>query len=481
MRPATLDAIVLIVVILSLTPSSVIHQRVTKLNAVNGHSDLFVNLLEPRVTTLMKKLSLFLIVLSTMISTACGGDSKPDDMPKASVNAPPSDSDGIAGSGIAGDPGIAGSGTAGDPGIAGSGTAGSGGSGTAGSGGINPPQVNMASCFDVVVDLNSDPLNCGSCGYKAVNGRTCVGGKPTPAWQPISTVGAPPARARHTAVFFGGKLVVMGGTESGTATGGRCSTTTGQYSPSTDTWSSFAPLITPRCNHESVADQFKIYTFGGLSNSSSGSNVGPGFEIYDSSNASWSSIVDTVSTPAARYNFAMTWTPDAKGIFIFGGSNSTASLSSGSIFYPATSSWDDVTCTNPNCSRSGYLSAFTNDSDIVVMGGNGVTVGLKYSPSNRVWDEWPLPSSTPKVVPQRHADDGQRIFYLQSTTGCPGPTSVMTYTRGGAAWSTDNSPTPMNLSPDAAIAWSGFELIAWSGSCGMIPRLIGGRYQPPAP
>src|SRR6185369_10481567 len=97
-------------------------------------------------------------------------------------------------------------GTAGSAGPAMSGRAGAAGSAEGGSGGApgNPDPCGA--------DLLNSPGNCGACGYDCKAGRACVDGRCTPAWMPVTSVGAPSPRIRHGVASFVGRVLLSGGT-----------------------------------------------------------------------------------------------------------------------------------------------------------------------------------------------------------------------------------------------------------------------------
>ncbi|MBI5513337.1 MAG: hypothetical protein HY909_06180 [Deltaproteobacteria bacterium] len=49
----------------------------------------------------------------------------------------------------------------------------------------SPCDGGRALCAGACVDLQTDPNHCGACGYRAVGGRSCVEGRPSPGWRPM--------------------------------------------------------------------------------------------------------------------------------------------------------------------------------------------------------------------------------------------------------------------------------------------------------
>jgi hypothetical protein len=422
-------------------------------------------------------------------ANAGGGVGQPDGGSNAS---------GAAAGGTAGELGQAGDlGDAGDPGSAGGtgnvggtdstggtgnvgGTDSSGGTGNAagsggsdaGTGGTPPCTVCDGDC----VDLLSTEEHCGACGYACVNGRECVGGRCIPEWQPIATAGAPVPRSSHAAAFVAGKFVVLGGGEFEEPGLTSC----GAYDPVTDEWSAVAPLNTGRCLHRAVSTGTEIYTFGGLTLcTSNGGQIGPGMERFvpDSNGGTWTTVT-APGAPSFRYNLSMAWTGSA--VMVYGGSDLTlVALATGGLFHPSTSQWSDASCGMQDCDRTAGVLFRDGDVMHFMSGemGNGTTPtsGLAYDAGTNMWSSWPHPEGTPAILSGPSADDGRRIYF-------PTGGSVGTYDRVTGWQARDYAPMPVGLcGNNAAYAWSGSELIGWSGNCSPSATVVGGRYQPPAP
>ncbi len=362
----------------------------------------------------------------------------------------------------------------------GAGKGGASGGGNAGKGGA----PSCTTCGGSCVYVETDEEHCGACDYSCVNGRECVAGRCTPAWQPIATSGAPAPRSGHAAAFVAGKFVVLGGN---LVWDGPALASAGAYDPVTDSWSAVAPLQTARCLHRAISTGTEIYTFGGLTVGGSAGTIGPGLERFvpDSGAGAWTTVT-AAGAPAPRYNLNMAWTGSA--VLIYGGSHdSLPSLASGGRFVPSSADWFDASCELTFCNRT--QGAFFRDGNYVrfmggeynpdypIWNGNGApaTSGLAYDIAADTWSTWPHPEGTTSTLNGPQADDGRRIYF-------PTGGSVAIYDRETGWLPNDVSPMPSGLcASGAAYAWSGSEMIGWSGDCSPMASEVGGRYQPPAP
>jgi hypothetical protein len=166
-------------------------------------------------------------------------------------------------------------------------------------------------------------------------------------------------------------------------------------------------------------------------------------------------------------------------MFVFGGGGSGFSTTpTGALFNPAGPEWTEADCPLTGCAFSTNLALFVDGNFVRVWG------GFAYDLTQQTWSPWTLPANTPtSEFAQTYADDGRRIFFLNSTTGsCSQSIEILIYDRNSSSWlATDTSTAPAGLVSTAPAAWVGSELIAWSGDCGSGPSTTGGRYQPPAP
>jgi hypothetical protein len=178
---------------------------------------------------------------------------------------------------------------------------------------------------------------------------------------------------------------------------------------------------------------------------------------------------------------------EGAGMFLYGGADALLPTLAGGGMQNGLL-WTDLSCSLPNCDRSqGVL--FVDGSIVRFMGGaynpqyptpptsiTDATEGLAYDLTAHRWTQWPYPSGTSEHIAYRYADDGRRIYFLHDTN------IVTIYDRASSSWRpNDTAPMPSGFCTQAATAWTGSELVAWSGDCGSGAVNVGGRYQPKAP
>jgi hypothetical protein len=327
-------------------------------------------------------------------------------------------------------------------------------------------------------DLQTDGNNCGDCGYRCMGGRACQGGRCTPAWLPISAVGAPTPRIRHAAAASNGRAMFLGG---GRLDGTGSLADTFFYDPGSDSWSPGPALNQARCAPIAVAGGGNVYAFGGLSDCSNGATTGPGLEVYNPSLGTWQ-VVNAANEPVHRYNHSGIWLPSNELLVFGGGGNGFSHTGSAARFDPSEGTWRDVTCSLPSCT-AGPWGLFTLDgNDVVVWGWSGDLTGARLDLRLNSWSTWSEPSGTPPKTFQ-FAEAPERWILLDSddSGNCPGVVTVRMFDRITGLWTSD-APVGVSSLPVAAgtnhSVWTGSELINWDAMCA--PMGAGWRYQPPA-
>jgi N-acetylneuraminic acid mutarotase len=127
-------------------------------------------------------------------------------------------------------------------------------------------------------------------------------------WEEISSVDAPTARERHTAVWTGEKMLIWGGIDAD----GLLLSTGGVYDLETDTWEEMAAApISARFDHVAVWTDEYMFIWGGEADT--GTN-GEG-AVYSPAVNAWFIVSDLGITP--RVGHRAVWTGDF--IFLFSG------------------------------------------------------------------------------------------------------------------------------------------------------------------
>lgn len=318
--------------------------------------------------------------------------------------------------------------------------------------------------------FEDDEENCGAEGYQCVGGRECVDSRCTPAWIGMDTTDSPSARGFAGAGLLEGNYVVMGGcTESGDAQSDAYS-----YDLANDTWGSAPSLGTPLVQFSAITTGSGIQTFGGLTQCFNGTAIGPHMLSLGSLSGSWDQIEESTA-PTGRYNAPFEF---VNGQYVvFGGSDDMFPyVSTGGLLDPGNPPWTDPGCSLLDCGRGGPSVAFGYDNKFFLLNDIG---NLFYDTVEQTWDNWIVPELTPSANSLnngnhiRYASDSDRVYTLS------GSGSVIIFDKATMAVSSDTATQPSGLCSEAAVVWTGAEMVAWGGWCDA-PSSVGGRYQPPA-
>ena len=348
--------------------------------------------------------------------------------------------------------------------------------GADGSDGAAEGVCDGGSC-DAGCDSLTTEANCGACGYACVNGRQCTAGHCTPAWLPMTAVNAPTPRLAFQGAAAGGDLIIVGGSSTSCPESAGSLASAAQYDPIADAWTTLPNLHTARAAHVVVSSGTTVYAFGGLTTCANGTTQLANLETWSIGDAAWTPVSGT-NTPAPGYAMEAAWS--GSSLWIYGGSSgSSPYVTSGSVYDPVSNAWTDASCPLANCDRNdgstildqGYLRTWAG-------GGGSTPGGLEYQVSTGSWATWTMPANFPSTL-GNPADDGRRI-YLPSGGGSSN-LDIVIYDRHTQAQTTDTATSPVNMSAAGAIAWTGSEVVLWSGSGSTEPTSAGGRYQPPAP
>ncbi|MFC1525116.1 kelch repeat-containing protein, partial [Planctomycetota bacterium] len=218
----------------------------------------------------------------------------------------------------------------------------------------------------------------------------------------IDTANVPVARAYHTALWTGSRMIIWGGKNASTKykDGGVFDPTAnewkiGSYSNLNDGTHANNPAV--RYEHLAVwtgpgtAESWnnKMIVWGGTGNGTSGLNSGA---IYDMALDIWTTM-GTDSAPTGRWRFSSVWTDAGSNswnnkIIVWGGYNGTNPLADGATYDPSINSWTTMTATTNAPSARMYHSAVWTGTRMIIWGGDGIKqVGGVYNPATSEWND----------------------------------------------------------------------------------------------
>ena len=196
-----------------------------------------------------------------------------------------------------------------------------------------------------------------------------TGGRYNPAtdsWTSTSTINAPVARWDHTVVWTGSEMIVWGGTDSVNYvhTGGR-------YNPVTDTWTptSLANVPLGRVVHTAVWTGSEMIVWGGVDENFSDTNTGG---RYNPSTDSWIAT-NAGSGPSPRDSHSAVWT--GREMIVWGGTGPSFDFNNGNRYNPADDSWTPMTTVNAPFARAVHTAVWTGN-EMIVWGGISYDTGM---------------------------------------------------------------------------------------------------------
>jgi N-acetylneuraminic acid mutarotase len=186
----------------------------------------------------------------------------------------------------------------------------------------------------------------------------------TDSWAPASTVNAPDGRYGHTAVWTGSKMVVWGGL-IGENESADFFNTGGRYDPVSNTWAptSTSPAPKARAWHTAVWTGSRMVVWGGLADNF-GSFLNTGGR-YDPVGDAWTPTA-ILKTPQARSNHTAVWTGSL--MVVWGGVGGGSFLNTGGRYDPASDTWKATTTANAPEGRELHTTVWTG-SAMLVWGG----------------------------------------------------------------------------------------------------------------
>lgn len=316
----------------------------------------------------------------------------------------------------------------------------------------------------------------------------------TGVWIPTSTgENVPSGRQSHTAIWDGSKMIIWGG--YGCSNPPECNIndfldTGGYYNPSSNSWSELNNVssASARAGHTAVWTGYKMIIWGGY-NSSLRFNTGG---ILEDNNWTPTSTSDP-DTPSARTGHTAVWTGEE--MIIWGGANDTVYYNDGAKFDPTKpddEAWVPLLEVSSTFKCRSFHTAIWTGSEMVIWGRETLNPSLSYlndgayyNYQNNYWVE--LPTTTLSGRSQHSAiwtGTGMIVWGGKNASG-PLDTGAHWIRKemgwGGIEWrapiliSEENAPTPRY---SHSVVWTGQEMIVWDG----IPlSQAGGMYYPNTP
>jgi len=297
-------------------------------------------------------------------------------------------------------------------------------------------------------------------------------------WTPVSTIGAPDARARHSAVWADTEMIIWGGDDGNSVT----KNTGGRYVPASDSWSAttMAAAPSPRSSHTAVWTGSEMIVWGGFTGAFDFLTIGDGGR-YDPNTDTWSAM-SSVNQPSPRTSHTAVWT--GTEMIVWGGAScvacANAELGTGARYNPVTDTWTPVSTVNAPEARFSHTAIWTGTRMIVwggaTEGGTATLTALNsggaYDPATDTW----TPLATASAPQARHCHSavwtGSEMLVFGGQTnfnlGCD-LSSVNTggrYNPGSDSWSAMAAAAFGSSFAGPRAVWSGTRMITWLGDAG---------------
>lgn len=287
-----------------------------------------------------------------------------------------------------------------------------------------------------------------------------TGGRYNPAsdsWTPTTTVNAPTARYKHTAVWTGTEMIIWGGY------GGGYLNTGGKYNPASDSWTPTSTTNAPAARywHTAVWIGTEMIIWGGYN----GVTLNAGGR-YSSASDSWIPT-STTNAPVGRYVHSAVWTWTE--MIVWGGNDGGYS-NTGGRYNPGADSWTATSMNNVPTGRIYYTAVWAG-TEMVIWGGyyyDGSTrylnTGGRYNPALDLWT-----TTSMLNVPIRRREHaaiwtGTEMIIWGGYSYAP---DIYLNTGGRYDAATDTwTPTSLNAPIgrfDHTAVWTGAEMIIWGG------------------
>jgi N-acetylneuraminic acid mutarotase len=305
----------------------------------------------------------------------------------------------------------------------------------------------------------------------------------TDTWTPTSTLGAPSARERHSAIWTGTRMIIWGGGERSLLDTG------GVYDPLNDAWTP-TPLVgapSGREDHTAVWTGSRMVVWGGSISTGSISFTGADTgALYDPATDTWEPT-STVGAPSARSLHTAVWT--GSRMLVWGG----LADNSGGAYDPATDTWTPTATEGAPTVRADHTAVWAGRR-MVIWGGvqmglpfpGWVNTGGIYDPETDTWAPTSIDGAPSPRTEHTAVWTGRRMVVWGGATSVGSEPPFVTDTGGVYDPATDKwgPTTTVGAAEPRALhsaVWTGHGMLVWGGYDQVVNSLdSGGAYRPGA-
>jgi Kelch motif protein len=197
-------------------------------------------------------------------------------------------------------------------------------------------------------------------------------------WTTLTSM--PTARAGAAAAVIDDGIFVIGGRQStsGPCSGGPYLGTVEKYDIDTDTWSTVAPLPTPRSDLAAVAHGGKIFVFGGCTGTASAPSVTNEVDMYDPQTNTWTTTLAPMPTGRA----SLVAGHSGNQVFAIGGTNGVSASNANEVYDIPSNTW---TTNTPMTTARQEAGVNSHGGKIYVVSGSTAAFGTSSTAANEVF------------------------------------------------------------------------------------------------
>ncbi len=299
-------------------------------------------------------------------------------------------------------------------------------------------------------------------------------------WLGTFTVGAPAARAYHSVIWTGSRMMVWGGWNGGAlSSSGSYLSTGAMYNPTTDSWTEMATVNAPsgRLYHTAVWTGTYMIIWGGAVPTSAsapeppyiGTNTGA---MFDPLANGWLETSIGPTVPTARWGHSAIWS--GTYMTVWGGTTGSSILATGGRYNPTSDNWLTTTATNAPTGLTGHAAVWTGSTMVVWGGTSGASAysnaGGRYDPSADTWNATAInPTGMPAGRNGHRAvwDDTNDRMIVWGGVGTGGAflADGAKYDPSGNAWVTMDTLNAPSARTDFAMFWNATlsKVVVWGG------------------